>query len=157
MLTAEALDELEVEVNNNLQNLGMNNWKVKLSIDSETKAGNLKRGFSMYVKSPVNEELVPFDCWSGGEGQRIRIATTLGLSDFIESRRGTNWNILVLDEPTQFLSEQGISDLLKMLRDKAKDKDISIFLIDHRDLNTYGLFSGKLEVVKTDKGSVIWN
>jgi DNA repair exonuclease SbcCD ATPase subunit len=157
MLTSEALEELEVEVNNNLQNLGMENWGVKLSIDSETKAGNIKRGFSMHVKSPVNEELVPFDCWSGGEGQRIRIATTLGLSDFIESRRGTNWNILVLDEPTQFLSEQGISDLLKMLREKAKDKDVSIFLIDHRDLNTYGLFSGKLEVVKTDKGSVIWN
>jgi DNA repair exonuclease SbcCD ATPase subunit len=111
----------------------------------------------MLVKSPVNEELVPFDCWSGGEGQRIRIATTLGLSDFIESRRGTNWNILVLDEPTQFLSEQGISDLLKMLREKAKLKDISIYLIDHRDLNTYGLFSGKLEIIKTDKGSVVWN
>jgi len=155
MLTSEALEEFEIEINNNMQNLGLEDWKVKLMVDTETKSGSLKRGFSVFIKSPINDNLVPLDCWSGGEGQRVRIATTLGLVDFISGRRGTDWDILVLDEPTQFLSEQGISDLLKVLREKAVDKNIKIFLIDHRDLNTYGIFSGKVNIVKTEKGSII--
>jgi len=155
MLTSEALDEFEIEINNNLQNLGLADWKVKLLVDTETKSGSIKRGFNIFVKSPVNENLVPFDCWSGGEGQRIRIATTLGLVDFISNKRGSLWNILILDEASQYLSEEGIEDLLVALRQKAVDNNMKIFNIDHRNLETYGMFSNRINVVKTEEGSFI--
>lgn len=155
MLTSEALDEFEIEINNNLQNLGLADWKVKLLVDTETKSGSVKRGFNIFVKSPVNENLVPFDCWSGGEGQRIRIATTLGLVDFISNKRGSLWNVLALDEPSQYLSEEGIEDLLIALRQKSVENNMKIFYIDHRNLETYGMFSDKINVVKTEEGSFI--
>lgn len=155
MLTSEALDEFEIEINNNLQNLGLSDWKVKLLVDTETKSGSVKRGFNIFVKSPVNENLVPFDCWSGGEGQRIRIATTLGLVDFISNKRGSLWNILVLDEISRHLSTSGIEDVIYLLRNKALENNMKIFYIDHKDLHTYGGFTSTINIIKDDKGSKI--
>lgn len=155
MLTSEALDEFEIEINNNLQNLGLADWKVKLLVDTETKSGSVKRGFNIFVKSPVNENLVPFDCWSGGEGQRIRIATTLGLVDFISNKRGSLWNILVLDEISRHLSTSGIEDVIYLLRNKALENNMKIFYIDHKDLHTYGGFTSTINIIKDDKGSKI--
>lgn len=155
MLTSEALDEFEIEINNNLQNLGLADWKVKLLVDTETKSGSVKRGFNIFVKSLVNENLVPFDCWSGGEGQRIRIATTLGLVDFISNKRGSLWNILVLDEISRHLSTSGIEDVIYLLRNKALENNMKIFYIDHKDLHTYGGFTSTINIIKDDKGSKI--
>jgi DNA repair exonuclease SbcCD ATPase subunit len=128
---------------------------VKLLVDTETKSGSVKRGFNIFVKSPVNENLVPFDCWSGGEGQRIRIATTLGLVDFISNKRGSLWNILVLDEISRHLSTSGIEDVIYLLRNKALENNMKIFYIDHKDLHTYGGFTSTINIIKDDKGSKI--
>ncbi len=156
MLTEEALVDLEMSINNNMQKLGLGDWFVKLSMDSETKSGSIKKGFSVLIKSPFNNgEMVPFDCWSGGEGQRIRIATTLGLSDFIKNRRGIECDLLILDEPTQFLSEDGINDLVHSLRDKVNNENIKLFLIDHRNLETLGVFTKVVNITKTEDGSII--
>lgn len=156
MLTEEALIDLEISINNNLQRLGLNDWSIKLMVDSETKSGTIRKGFTVLVNSPFNNgELVPFECWSGGEGQRIRIATTLGLSDFIKSRRGIECDLLVLDEPTQFLSGNGIEDLVYFLREKADYENLKVFLIDHRNLETLGVFTKVLNITKGKDGSMI--
>jgi DNA repair exonuclease SbcCD ATPase subunit len=155
MLTSEALQEFEIQINNSLSKLGLNDWEIKLDIDSETKAGTIRKGFNVLINSPYNDKAVPFECWSGGEGQRLRLATTLGFIDFIKNRRGSSCDILVFDEPTQFLSEQGIDDLISALREKAKEDKLKLFLIDHRALNTFGGFSGIITVTKNDNGSNI--
>lgn len=155
MLISDSLKEFEVQINNNLEKLGLGDWKVQLKIDAETKSGSVKRGFNVLVKSPINDSPVPFECWSGGEGQRIRLATTIGLIDFIKYRRGSFCNILVFDEPTQFLSEKGIEDLIIVLKEKAYSDGLKLFLIDHRNLKTFGEFDGIINVVKTEKGSKI--
>jgi DNA repair protein SbcC/Rad50 len=158
MLVEHALKEFEIEINNNLSKLGLNDWLVSLSTDFETKGGNIKKGFTILVKSPTNAKLVPFECWSGGEGQRIRLAVTFGLIDFIKNRRGATCDLLILDEPTQFLSEEGISDLISVLYDKTKTDNLKTFLIDHRNLQTSGIFNKILEVYKNEEGSNIkWN
>lgn len=154
-LIEEALKEFEIHINNNLAKLGLPNWKVSLLIDAETKTGSVKRGFNVLVSSPISDQMVPFECWSGGEGQRIRLAGTIGLMEFISSYKGVSCNIEAFDEPTAWLSKQGIEDLISVLRERAKEKDISILLIDHKDLNTYGEFSGIVEVEKTATGSTI--
>jgi len=79
----------------------------------------------------------------------------LGLSDFIKNRRSINTNLLILDEPTQFLSEDGIQDLLQLLKEKASLEGLKLFLIDHRDLNTSGLFDSVIKILKDKKGSLV--
>jgi len=157
MLLSEALQEFEIETNNKLQELGMSEWSIKTEVDTETKSGTIKRGFTIMVKSPLNTALVPFTCWSGGEGQRLRLAVTLGLIDFIKNKRGVDWNILIFDEGTQFLSEEGIADLIATLKDKSVTDGLKIMLIDHRNLNSYGDFIKEIVVTKTENGSQIWN
>lgn len=155
LLLEEALVELEASINNNMKLLGLNDWEICIEVDRENKNGGVKKGFNLTVKSPFNSNPVSFDCWSGGEGQRIRLATTLGLSDFIKNRRSINTNLLILDEPTQFLSEDGIQDLLQLLKEKASLEGLKLFLIDHRDLNTSGLFDSVIKILKDKKGSLV--
>lgn len=153
MLIEEALKEFEININNNLPKLGLKDWYVELAVDSTTKKGTVKKGFTVKIKSPKNENLVPFEVWSGGESQRLRLAGTLGLIDFISSRRGTNINIEIWDEPTQWLAKKGIDNLLSVLRERAEELDKEVFLIDHRNLNTKGIFSDFIKIIKDKDGS----
>jgi len=155
MVISEAIKELEVNINNNLSKLNMKDWYIELDVDSITKKNTVKKGFSVLVKSPINNKLVPFSVWSGGEGQRLRLAGTLGLIDFINSRRGIDCNIEVWDEPTQWLSKKGIDDLLDVLKERSSELNKNIYLIDHRDLDSSGIFSGSIKIIKTKQGSII--
>ncbi|MCK5235666.1 MAG: hypothetical protein KAR06_01670, partial [Deltaproteobacteria bacterium] len=150
---SEVLQEFEIQVNNALQKLGLPDWTIKLAVDSETKSGTVRKGFSVLVKSPMNDDLVPFECWSGGEGQRLKLAGTLGLMDLIASRAGADWNIEIFDEPTAWLSEEGINDLLDVLKDRSKSTGREIFVIDHRNFNTFGGFDGSINVTKDASGT----
>ena len=155
MVLSEALTGLEIQINNNVQKLGLTDWEIVLAVDSETKKGTVKKGFSVLVKSPTNKEPVPFECWSGGEGQRLRLAGTLGMMDFISDRMGFTSNIEVWDEPTQYLSEAGIEDLLAVLQDRTEGSSKKLFIIDHRDFHTFGGFDGFIKVIKDEEGTTI--
>jgi len=153
LVVEEVLREFELHVNNSLQKLGLDDWSIKLAVDSETKSGTVRKGFTVLVQSPVNEELVSFECWSGGEGQRLRLAGTLGLMDLIADRSGVDCSLEIWDEPTTWLSTDGIEDVLKALGERAVSRNRQVFLIDHRDLETVGEFDGVVRVVKDDGGS----
>lgn len=155
LLMYEALKELEVFINNNLSQFGMGGWNVKLDVDQENKSGTVRKGFSVLVESPDHSGPVPFEVWSGGEGQRLRLAGTFGLMDLIQAKRQSGFGIEIFDEPTAWLSEQGIDNLLDILYYRAKEQGKKIFIIDHKDLYTYGGFSGVVNITKTAKGSVI--
>jgi len=156
LVVEEATKELEININNNLQKMGMEDWEVIISTDAMTKKGTIKNKFVIKVKSPYNDKLVPFEVWSGGEGQRLRLAGTFGLIDFINNRRGTSSNIELMDEPSAWLSEEGVEDILYILKERAKEENRMIFLIDQRKLEKEGLFTGVITVVKDkDEGSLI--
>ena len=55
----------------------------------------------------------------------------------------------ILDEPSQYLSVQGINDLVSVLKDRAMDTHRQIFLIDHRNLDV-GAFNGIYTVVRKE-------
>ena len=59
--------------------------------------------------------------------------------------------IEVLDEPSQFMSNQGITSLIQVLQDRARSLKKVIFLIDHRYLDSQA-FDGSFTVVKTVDG-----
>jgi DNA repair exonuclease SbcCD ATPase subunit len=149
----EALGELEIQMNNSLQELGLIDWDIRLMVDRETKSRTISKGFTVMVKAPINDELVPFECWSGGEAQRLKLAGTLAMSDFIRNRTGADWDIEVFDEPSAWLSKEGIDAMLEVLRGRVIDERRKIFIIDHRDFNTYGGFDGTINIVKDKRGS----
>jgi DNA repair exonuclease SbcCD ATPase subunit len=155
LLMVEALKEFEVSINNNLSKFGMGDWNVKLDIDQENKSGTIRKGFAVLVESPNHNGFVPFEVWSGGEGQRLRLAGTIGLMDLIQSKRQTDFGLEIFDEPTAWLSDKGIEDLLQILYYRAKEKEIKIFLIDHKQLSTFGGFHGIINIIKDEKGSHI--
>lgn len=153
-LIRSSLAQFEVSTNNALALLGLDGWAIEYDVEGETKGGKLKRGFSILVRSPYNDSVVPFATWSGGEGQRLRLAIAAGLSDLIQDFAGNGCNLEIFDEPTAHLSEDGIADLLTMLEDRAKARDSAIWLADHHVLD-YGGFRRIVTVEKTERGSLI--
>lgn len=151
---AEALSELEIEVNSAVTALGLVDWELRFQVDKETKGGGLRRGFNVLVRSPHNPRPTPWEAWSGGEGQRLRLAANAGLSDLIRSRKGTTLNLEVWDEPTNGLSPEGIRDLLEFLAERARNEQRQIFIVDHRAFD-FGGFAGTATIVKAPSGSRI--
>ena len=151
---AEALSELEVEVNSCVEALGLVGWEIGFQVDRETKSGSIQRGFSVTVRSPHNASAVPWEAWSGGEAQRLRVATTMGFSNLIRARTGTPLNLEVWDEPTQGLSGPGVQDLLEALAARAALEGRQIWVVDHRSRD-FGNFAGGATIVKTAEGSTI--
>lgn len=154
LLIEEALASLELEINNYLLQLGLHDWQIKLDVEKENKSGGISKGFQVLVSSPYNSEIVPWESWSGGESQRLRLAGTMGLSNLILNRAGVQSNILVFDEPSQYLSEEGIQDMLELLSSKAFSDDKQVWLIDHRSID-YGGFVSRTTIRKTKDGSHI--
>lgn len=148
-----ALKELAIEVNNSLVELGLHGWVVSFDIERENTAGGFTRGFTVTVKPPEGPAC-PWESWSGGETQRLRIAGALGLSALIRNWRGVDWGLEVWDEPTDHLSPQGIDDLLRFFEGRAREEGRSVWLVDHRSLE-FGGFDGEVLVVKSHKGSRI--
>jgi DNA repair exonuclease SbcCD ATPase subunit len=151
---AEALTELEIEVNSAVAALGLIEWELLFQVDRETAKGTLQRGFNVAVMSPHNEKPVPWEAWSGGEGQRLRIAGNMGLADLIRNRTGTTLNLEVWDEPTQGLSPRGVADLLESLAQRARNESRQIWIVDHRSYD-FGGFAGTATIVKSPSGSRI--
>lgn len=151
-LISEALTELEIEVNSCCDALGLIGWELQFQVDRETKGGGIQRGFNCFVRSPHNDTPVPWEAWSGGEAQRLRLAATMGLADLIRSRTSTSLALEVWDEPTSGLSAQGIRDLLECLAERAVREKRQIWIVDHR-AHDFGGFAGGAVITKTAKGS----
>lgn len=153
-LIEESLTQLEVEANSALHELGLEEWSLEFDIERETKGGKVKQGFSVLIHSPINDRLVPWAAWSGGESQRLRLAVAMGLSSLICSRLGISPNVEFWDEPSTWLSTSGITDLLQALKSRAEREGKQIWLADHRSFD-YGGFAKTVTIIKTQDGSTI--
>lgn len=155
-LIGETLAQLEIEVNSCVNGLGLIGWELRFEVDRESKTGSIQRGFNVFVQSPHNTRLVPWEAWSGGESQRLRIATQQGLGNLIRERVGSTFTLEVWDEPTQWMGGSGVDDLLDSLAERAKTEGRQIWLIDHRSLG-YGAFDGTSGVIKTKKAGSVFD
>lgn len=153
-LIAQALTQLQLETNSSLDQLGLPDWEIHYEMDRETASGSIQKGFVVRILSPDNNHLVPWEAWSGGESQRLRIAATMGLSNLILDHTGSKLNLEIWDEPTQFLNEEGLQDLMETLQDRAISQGKQIWVVDHRSLG-FGGFDGVVEVVKNRRGTQI--
>jgi len=153
-LISEVLTQFELEVNSALDELGLVGWMVLFAMDKPNKSGKgITKGFTVEIQAPTSGESVAWESWSGRESQRLRLAGNLGLRNLILSRRGIKSNFMVLDEPTAYLSKQGIDDLLRCLTQKAKDSKSQYWIVDHAT-HGYG-YDGKYLVTKDENGSTV--
>jgi DNA repair exonuclease SbcCD ATPase subunit len=143
--------ELELATNRNAAALGLQNWEIQFATERETKSGATSHVFSILLFPPGQDKPIPWESYSGGEAQRWQLAVTFGLSEVLMSRAGIDPDIEILDEPTGFLSQEGIDDLLECLHARAHELQRRIYLIDHRSLER-GSFDGIVTVIKDDAG-----
>ena len=152
-IVEQALQQLELEVNNSLGSLGLMDWHVELDVERENKSGGVTKGFTVLVWPPDAELPVNFATYSGGETQRLRLAGNLGLANLIMERAGLRGTIEFLDEPSAHLSEEGLLDLAETLAQRAGDTQKRIFVIEH-NLPDYP-FAGTFTVTRDKNGSSI--
>ncbi len=153
-LVESALQEFEVETNLSLLELGLSGWSVKYACERITQAGTVSRGFTVTILPPEERKDVKWETFSGGETQRLRVAAAVGLGNLVRARTGINPSIEVWDEPTQHLSEEGVSSLLAFFSDRARSENRQIWLVDHHS-HSAGDFDGIYCVVKDKNGSII--
>lgn len=151
-LIKRVLAHLELEVMNAANALGLPGWKIKFTTELETVSGALRPGVHVQVSSPLAEGT--WELWSGGEAQRLRIAVAIGLATLIQRMAGVSFKFEVFDEPSAWLSAEGIEDLLDCLRRRAEQTGKSLWLCDHRAL-TYSGFAEIWQVEKTMRGSQV--
>lgn len=151
-----ALDELKALTNAYIVDLGLKGWRVEFAVDREgTKKGSVIRGFSVHIYSPESPtESMPWEAYSGGEIQRLRIAGACAISSLLRARLNIDLPLELWDEPTAYLSGEGIDDLVQFFRERARQEMRQVWLIDHRSLNQ-GAFDRRFVAVKTKKGTVI--
>lgn len=145
-----ALEELSMYANECLHELGLGSWAISFSVERETRSGSVSRGFEIKISNDTAPDGVPWESWSGGETQRLRIACAVGLAMLIKNRMpgAPEWE--VWDEPTAHLNPGGVSDLVRFMAERAEHSQT--WLVDHRTIDS-GLFDGQLLVTKTEEGS----
>lgn len=148
----QILIPLQIEIKSAIASHGLNGWSIQLSTESETKSGTTKLGIQIKVKSLTAEG--PWEGWSGGEGQRLRLAVAEGVASLIQRAAGTWWNLEVFDEPTAHLSPEGIEDLLRSLEYRSDVLKKQIWVVEHNAL-TFSNFSEIWAVIKDKNGSKI--
>src|SRR3990172_6238785 len=152
----EILTELQLATNSMLGDVGLHDWSIEYDVEQETKSGTTKRGLVVKVLSPYNTTPVRWECWSGGERQRLRLVWAMALSDGLLSYASVSVNLEIFDEPTRSLSEGGVRDLCEFLHTRARDLQKQIWYTDHHTTES-SLFSAVVTVRKTvDCGSQIF-
>jgi DNA repair exonuclease SbcCD ATPase subunit len=153
-LLRSALDELEALANSHTLALGLRGWRILFDVERETKSGGIAKGFRCLIQSPTNTEPVPLESWSGGEIQRLKIATQAAMCDLIRSRFGGSMALEVWDEPGQHLSTRGCKDMMVFFRERAATLGIEVWVVDHRSTAS-GDFDQQLVVTRTASGTTV--
>lgn len=151
----EVVSELELAINSELAEVGLEGWRVVLDVERETKSGTVTRGLNVDIISPRNDKPVKWESWGGGVSQRLRLISALALSEVLLAHAGVDCSLEILDEPTRHLSTGGMYDLAELLADRAERTGKACWYVDHRTVHA-SYFTSELTVVKTAKhGSVL--
>lgn len=153
LVVDRALDALAIETNSALEQLGLYGWRVEFAVERETKSKTVSKRLTVQFYPPGSQEPVPWGAWSGGESQRLRLAGRMGVADLIASWADVNPSMEVWDEPTQYLSQEGIDDLVEALHRRARMTGRKIWLVDHRSYDR-SRFDASVVVRKTERGSL---
>lgn len=85
---------------------------------------------------------------SGGERQKIDIIVQFAIRNMLSKYLNFSSNILVLDEVTDFLDNQGIDAVLTLITNNLKDTPAIYFITHHSDLMFP--YDGEIKVIKNN-------
>jgi DNA repair exonuclease SbcCD ATPase subunit len=134
-LVSDALTQFAMEIVAVLEDLGLFGWEVTPMIDGAVfESARNASGFKFIVKSPngVERDLKAF---SGGELQRVRLAIQCALGAVIADTHGTALDFEFWDEPSSYLSGEGVEGLFNALRARAERLQRPIFVVDHHHVH----------------------
>jgi DNA repair exonuclease SbcCD ATPase subunit len=149
---SEVVAQLEMVSNNLIGSIGLLGYRLGFTTETVTRSGTARLGVQATLLSGNTQ--VPFPTLSGGEKQRVCLCTALGLGQLIQDWSGVSYGFEVYDEPSAWLSERGIENLLQCLKDRSDTTGKSIYVCDHRAL-TYSGFNSIITVVNDHNGSRI--
>lgn len=131
MIVDDVLEDLRDTTAAVLEDLGLGEWAIEYATERETKSGTMQQALTAVIRSPMSEEAVRWEVYSGGERQRLRLAGALALSEVLLAHAGVGLDFRVMDEPTRGLSREGVRDLCEMLARYAEEAGLRLFYIDH--------------------------
>lgn len=144
---------LEVETAAAAASLGVGDWHITFATERETKSGDTSKRLGVYITAINPRNQGDYRSYSFGEAQRIKLAVSLGLSSLIQSLCGVYHSLEVFDEPTAWLSAEGVEDLLECLDARADSTGRAVWLSDHHSL-AYP-FGETWQVTKAATGSTL--
>ena len=116
----------------------------------QLSSGEYREDFNLKIKNKKASDT--YEGNSGGERRRVDLAVALAFNDFIASRSGKRFNILLLDEVFEGVDAEGLYYVIKVLEDLARRKS-SVFVITHRDeLKSY--FNDEIVLQRKDGMSI---
>jgi DNA repair exonuclease SbcCD ATPase subunit len=131
MIIEDVLADLRDTTAVMLEELGLGDWEIDYSTEKENKSGTRKQELTVSVTSPESGGPQHWEDWSGGEGQRLRLAGALALSEVLLAHAGVRLDLRVLDEPTRGLAAEGVRDLCELLANYAEEAGLAVWFIDH--------------------------
>lgn len=111
---------------------------------SQLKSGEARETFSVNVKK--GEKIVEYKMISGGEKRRVDVIVLLTLYRLLSLRAGREVNLLVFDEVMESLDEEGMEQVVDVLRE-FKDDGKCVYVISHQE-EAKSLFDTELNVSK---------
>lgn len=126
--------------------------KVMVTFDTQkaTKSGEVREKFDCSVIE--NGKSVSYSSYSGGEKRRISLSVDLALSDLMSDYYVQSFNIVVLDEQSNYLDHRGRVSYMNLLKEIAKTK--RVFVVDH-DAEFKAMFDDSIVIQKKDGISTV--
>lgn len=129
-LVKRVLAQLQIETMAAAAALGLTDWSITFATELETKSGGLRPGIHVIIAAPGGTP-APWEVYSGGEGQRIRLAVALGLASLIQRMAGVMIMTEVWDEPGAWLSQEGVEHLVEYLKHRVLTTGKSLWVSAH--------------------------
>lgn len=110
----------------------LTNGSISISFDtqSELKDGSIREKFECCIVKDGRK--VAYRRYSGGEKRRVSLAVDMALSEIMSEFYGTKFNLLVLDEQSNYIDTDGKAEYFNLAEEIAKDK--CVIIIDHDSL-----------------------
>jgi DNA repair exonuclease SbcCD ATPase subunit len=118
-------------------------FQIDISTQTKLKSGEMRDKFAVNLISSVG---VDYSQCSGGEKKRIDIAILLALQELVGSRAVRPLQLIILDEVTENLDDQGIERMLQCLKEISNNKSSCFFIT--QDESMKALFSNCVTVIK---------
>ena len=137
---------------------GIQTYLVETAIRKISERISYLCGISFDIGHSDNERLIktvdghPLGLMSGGEYQRVQIASFLAYRSLLQEMTSVKCNLMIFDEPDTYVDASGVKAMMQMIAENTEGCTIVISHTNsmHRDMT---LFDHHIEIERDGKGS----